>query len=100
MYPHERSLVEQYDSSIFAIIGVNSDPTPEFLRQVMKDKDLSWSSFFDGGGTSGPIATRWGVHGWPTVFVLDHEGVIQGRNRQDLDGVIARLVAAAEKKDG
>ncbi len=92
MYPHERSLVQKYENKPFAIVGVNSDPTPEFLRTVMKEKDLTWPSFFDGGGTGGPIATRWGVRGWPTVYVIDHNGIITDGHRGNLDEVIERLV--------
>ncbi len=96
MYPHERSLVEDYANKPFTILGVNSDPTLAFLREVMAEKDLSWPSFFDGGGTGGPIATKWGVRGWPTVFVIDAEGVIRYRGRSEIDAWIERLVAEAE----
>ncbi len=92
MYPHERSLVQKYQDKPFAIVGVNSDPTLDFLRNVMKEKELTWPSFFDGGGTGGPIATRWGVRGWPTVYVIDHNGIITEGNRGNLDEVIERLV--------
>lgn len=95
MYPHERSLVQKYENKPFAIVGVNSDPTLEFLRTVMKEKDLTWPSFFDGGGTGGPIATRWGVRGWPTVYVIDHNGIISEGDRGNLDEAIERLVKAA-----
>ena len=30
----------------------------------------------------GPIATEWGVYGWPTIFVLDEEGVILHVNKR------------------
>jgi hypothetical protein len=99
MYPHERSLVKQYDSSVFAIVGVNSDPSADVLREEMKKEDLTWPSFFDGGGTSGPIATRWGVRGWPTVYVIDHKGVIRSADRGDLDAVVAKLVAEAKSEE-
>ena len=29
------------------------------------------------GGTHGPIPTAWNVHGYPTVYILDHRGVIR-----------------------
>ncbi len=97
MYPHERSLVEQYAEAPFVIVGVNSDDTIETLQAVMKKEKLTWPSFFDGGGTGGPIATQWGVRGWPTIFVLDREGVIRYRGRGDLDKNIADLVEEARK---
>lgn len=95
MYPHERSLVEKYENKPFAIVGVNSDPSLELLRQVMKEKDLSWPSFFDGGGIGGPIATKWGVRAWPTIYIIDHEGFIRSTDRNTIDEVVERLVEAA-----
>ena len=96
MYPHERSLVEEYARAPFSIVGVNSDKTLQDLQAVMKKEKLTFPSFFDGGGTGGPIATQWGVRGWPTIFILDHEGVIRYRGRGNLDEVIAELVKEAE----
>ncbi len=95
MYPHERSLVKKYADKPFAIVGVNSDEDLTDLRKVVKKKNLSWPSFFDGGLIGGPIATRWGVRGWPTVYVLDGKGVIRYRNARGkkLDEAIEALMA-------
>ena len=97
MYPHERSLVTKFADAPFVILGVNSDGSPETLRAAMEREDITWRSFFDGGGTDGPIATQWGVRGWPTVYVIDHEGVIRSTNgRGDaLDEALERLIPAA-----
>ncbi len=97
MYPHERSLVEQYANAPFAIVGVNSDDTFDTVQAAMKEEKLTWPSFFDGGGTGGPIATQWGVRGWPTVYIIDHEGIIRYKGRSDLDTIIADLVAKAQE---
>jgi hypothetical protein len=80
MYPHERSLMEKYADAPFMIVGVNSDDDRERARRVCEEKNLSWPSFYNGGGTDGPISTRWGVRGWPTVYVIDHEGIIRETN--------------------
>ena len=94
MYPHERSLVKNLANKPFALIGVNSDDSPETVRAAMKREDITWRSFFDGGGTDGPISTRWGVRGWPTIYVLDHEGVIRFKDvRGDaMDAAIEELL--------
>ncbi|NOG55408.1 MAG: TlpA family protein disulfide reductase [Planctomycetes bacterium] len=89
--------MEKYADAPFAIVGVNSDDSLEALNAAMTDENLTWSSFFDGGGTGGPIAVQWGVTGWPTVYILDHKGVIRYKGRSDLDETIAELVAEAEK---
>ncbi len=95
MYPHERSLVKKYADAPFAIVGVNSDSNVDALGMTMKTESITWPSFFDGGGTGGPIATQWGVRGWPTVYIIDHEGVIRHTSRGNLDEVIEKLVNEA-----
>jgi len=98
MYPHERSLVKRLANEPFALIGVNSDADREALKGAMKEEGITWRSFWDGGGTGGPIATAWGVSGWPTIYVLDAEGRIRFKNTRgaDLDRAVDTLLA--EKK--
>jgi len=79
MYPHERSLVEKYQDKPFVIVGVNSDSNREQLKKTVVREKLTWRSFWDGGTTQGPIASRWNVFGWPTVYLIDHQGVIVGQ---------------------
>ena len=101
MYPHERSLVKRLADQPFALIGVNSDGDREKLKQTLKDENITWRSFWDGGNTSGPIATRWNVSGWPTIYVLDHEGKIRFTGVRGeamdkaVDGLLAEMQAAA-----
>jgi hypothetical protein len=99
MLPHERSLVKEMDGKPFTIVAVNSDATKEQLKKILKDEEITWPQFFDGGGTSGPIATAWNVSGWPTLYVLDGKGVIRAKNLRDeaLAKEIRALVAETEK---
>ena len=98
MFPHERSLVKQLADKPFALIGVNSDGD---LEQAQKDnvrKNITWRSFWNGEhGTAGPIATRWGVTNWPTIYVIDAKGVIRykGVRNNELDDAITTLLAEA-----
>jgi hypothetical protein len=81
MYPHERSLVKQLADQPFALIGVNSDGDLATIRETVKEKNITWRSFWNGPeGTGGPISRRWGVRGWPTIYVIDAEGVIRFKN--------------------
>ncbi len=97
MYPHERSLVETYANRPFSIVGINSDDR-ETLQKVEGDGTILWRSFWDGGDTSGPIASAWNIRGWPTIYVIDHEGVIRYKDVRgdDLDAALEELVAEAE----
>jgi hypothetical protein len=94
MIPHERSLVEKLKDQPFVLIGMNSDPK-ETLRSAMVSEKITWRSFWDGGSTSGPIATRWNIHGWPTIYVLDAKGVIRAKNLRDdaLEKKVEELLA-------
>ena len=60
----------------FALIGVNSD-SKEKVQAALKRENITWRSFWDGGNTGGPIATQYGVQSWPTIYVIDHEGIIR-----------------------
>src|SRR5262249_22055426 len=80
MYPHERSLVKRLEGKPFALLGINSDQDRDDLKKVLEKEKITWRSWWDGGGTSGPIATAWNVHGWPTIYVLDEKGVIRYKN--------------------
>jgi peroxiredoxin len=77
MYPHERSLVKRLEARPFALLGVNSDSSKEELKNAIEKEKMTWRSFFDGPGTGGPIATKWKVQGWPTLYVIDHNGIIR-----------------------
>ena len=77
MYEHERSLVKRLQDKPFALIGVNSDQDRIALKQVLKKEKITWRSFWNGGGTSGPIARQWRVSNWPSIFVIDAKGVIR-----------------------
>ena len=76
MYPHERSLVARMKGRPFTILGVNSD-TAERYKKAIEENEITWPSFWDGGRTGGPIAAKWEVSSWPTIYVLDADGVIR-----------------------
>ena len=93
MYPHERSLVSRLAEEPFALVGVNSDPVEKY-RTAIEREEITWPSFWDGGSTDGPISTKWGVFGWPTIYILDHEGVIRAKNKREeaMDEVVDQLL--------
>ena len=96
MYPHERSLVKRLKDKPFALIGVNSDANKETLRPRMVEENITWRSFWNGPkGTSGPISEAWNVWGWPTIYIIDHKGVIRARNKrgEEMDEVVDMLLA-------
>jgi peroxiredoxin len=108
MIPHERSLVKKLAGQPFALIGVNSDPKRDELKERLAKEEITWRHFWD-KTTSGPIAKAWNIHGWPTTFVIDQDGIIRHRDLRDADAekaieeLLAKLPAKkddAKKKGG
>lgn len=102
MYPHERSLVQKLEGKPFALVGINSDTTKEAVKKAMEEEHITWRSFWNGGSTSGPISTAWNIQSWPTLYIIDHKGVIRHKHvgspgDKTLDEEIEGLVAEAEK---
>jgi|SRR5215469_1785769 len=102
MYPHERSLVKKLADKPFALIGVNSDQDKAELKKAMEKENITWRSFWD-VTTSGPIATRFAIEGWPTLYVIDAKGVIRHKHvgspgDKVLDDEIEKLLKEAEEK--
>src|SRR5262245_41144652 len=105
MYPHERSLVKKLADKPFTLIGVNSDNDLNELKKVLQDEQITWRSFQNQRGAkgAGAISDDWNVQGWPTLYVIDHKGVIRHKwegspGDKVLDEAIEKLVAEAEKK--
>ena len=81
MVPHERALVKRLEGKPFALIGVNLDKDQEEQKRVEEKNQITWRSFFD--GRQGPIAKKWKIQGIPTIYVLDHQGVIRYKDLRD-----------------
>jgi thiol-disulfide isomerase/thioredoxin len=79
MYSHERSLVTKLADKPFLLLGVNSDKDRAALKGTVTAEKISWRSFWNGGGSNGPISQAWGVQAWPTLVLIDHKGVIRQR---------------------
>lgn len=92
--PHEKKLVQRLASQPFALIGVNGDEDPKKGRDVAAKTGINWRSFWN--GRDGEIARAWNLKGWPTVYVLDKQGVIRFKHVRDkeLDAAVDELLKA------
>ena len=102
MVPHERSLVKRMSDKPFALIGVNGDDTDPDLETKNTEKEISWRSFKNKRDDQPSIAEEWNVQGWPTLYLIDHEGIIRHKwlgspGDETLDKEIDALVAQAEE---
>jgi len=114
MIPHERELAKRYAKRPFAIVGVNGAERDEetvrkAVKEHVKEHQIAWRSFKDYMlKEKREISRCWNVSGWPTVFVLDHRGVIRLKfsgkpgDTAPLDKLLDGLVkkAEADAKEG
>jgi len=97
-YPHQREMVQRLAGRPFALLGVNGDDDKAVVRQVVEGQKLAWRSWYDGGGAGGRIMKQWQVDAFPTVYVIDHKGVIRhkGLRGPKLEAAVVKLLAEAE----
>jgi hypothetical protein len=93
MYPQEPAMVERHHGRLFALLSVNTDADRTTLREAIGKGEITWPCWRD-GGPSGPITLRWGIDRFPSVFVLDHKGVIRHRDLRGeaLDRGVDRMI--------
>jgi len=98
MHEHGRSLVKKLEDKPFVIIGVNSDADRAKVKDLSAKKGPPWRSFWDGGSLNGPIQNQWNIQAWPTMYLIDHKGVIVGQTYPIGEGaaLIERTVKEAE----
>jgi hypothetical protein len=103
MIPHERSLVDKWKDRPFALLGVNSDNTSTdkgmaLYKEKQKEMGVTWRSFRNEGNTPN-ISDDWRVRGWPTLYFIDHDGVIKHKNirgEAEMEKVLDEMITAAE----
>lgn len=103
-YPYHRFMLELYEDKPVVLLGVNSDGQLETIRQTKADEGLDYRTWWDGHTTvptAGAIATAWNVLEWPTIYILDEDGVIRHVDKRggDLIATVDRMLAEMGERD-
>jgi hypothetical protein len=103
LIPHERALVARHTDKPFALVGVNGDGTREQVAATLAKEGITWRSFKNQRPGRPKISADWNVEGWPTLYLIDHQGVIRERwigapLAEELDRAIDELVEAAARR--
>jgi peroxiredoxin len=98
--PKEIEMMRANSKRPFTILGICCDQQTN-LKDFLAKRDLPWPNIVD---PSASIANTWGVYGFPTWILIDHQGLIQGRwvGGQDIaevEAAVEKAVQIAEKKD-
>jgi len=99
MIPHERSLVKKLEGRPFALIGVNTDSDREMVKTRSEKDQVTWRSFYDKTG-GGHICRAWSINSFPSIFLIDHKGVIRYTDLYDnnqIEQAVEKLLAERER---
>lgn len=98
MYPDIRKLGTELAVKPFAILAVMGDQNIGTVIHDTQSGDIRWRTWFD--GDSGRIATTWNIQAWPTLYLIDHNGIIVARQTDrsygGLKSAIDALLAAQQ----
>jgi hypothetical protein len=88
----------------FALIGIHiGGLNAKQLKEVTEKQNITWRSFVDAGNAgAGPIATKWSLSATPTLYVIDHKGVIRYKwagapGEKVMNAALDKLIQAAEE---
>jgi thiol-disulfide isomerase/thioredoxin len=92
LVPRERELVARLKDQPFAFLGVDCKDDQGTARQAMAREKMTWPSWYDGAADRGPIAERYHVRSWPSIFVIDAKGIIRARHYFSVDLDVDKLL--------
>jgi thiol-disulfide isomerase/thioredoxin len=97
MIPHERDMVKKFKDKPFTFISVSADAEKKTLTDFLKDTSMPWVHWWS--GPSSGMVKDWNVQFFPTIYVLDSEGVIRYKHirNQELEDAVEKLLAEVKK---
>lgn len=103
MIPHEREMTKKLKTRPFTLLSVSCDDEQDTLIKFFENTPMPWDHWFDGQG--GTVAKTFRVRAFPTLYLIDHTGVIRNKwigNPGDdkLEKAVEELVIDAEKAKG
>ncbi|MDY3561796.1 redoxin domain-containing protein [Gemmata sp. JC673] len=104
MIPHERQMVKRLEGKPFELISVSVDEKKETLEKFLEKEPMPWTHWWDNGQDT-PILKTYRVRGFPTLYLIDHTGVVRHKwsgapDDKELDRAVDDLVKAAVKAKG
>jgi len=75
MIPHERELVKRCAGQPFALVSISVDAEKETLARFLQKEPMPWIHWHN--GDEGGVITALAIESYPTIYVLDSQGVIR-----------------------
>ena len=98
MIPHEREMVERLKDKPFALVSISADEKKETLTDFLAKEKMPWTHWWN--GSEGGIIDDWDVKYYPTIYVLDAQGVIRHKDLrgEELEKAVNSLLAETTKE--
>ena len=78
----------------FEVVGISLDKNREQMLQFTKDNGMPWPQYFDGRVWDNTVATRFGIEGIPTMWLVDKQGRVRNTDPGgDLEAEVTKLLA-------
>ena len=96
MIPHQQKMVARLADEPFTLLGINSDgESRSALKEKFENEKVTWPQIVE--GKEYPLSGAWNVHGFPTIYVLDHEGIIRARGFLQMEEIEKTVDEQLEK---
>jgi thiol-disulfide isomerase/thioredoxin len=104
MIPHERDMVKKLKDKPFVLVSVSVDDKKETLTEFLDKEPMPWVHWWQ-DGQQNPVMKKFRVRAFPTMYLLDHSGVIKHKwvgnpGNDKLDKAVDEAVEAAIKAKG
>ena len=98
MIPHERDMVERLKDKPFALVGINADTDKKDLTDFLAKEKMPWAHWWN--GPDGGVLEDWNVRYFPTIYILDAQGVIRHKDlrNQEMEKAVEKLLKEIEPK--
>jgi len=84
MIPHEVEMVHRLKDKPFKFISLSMDNSPEIVKAFIKKRPMPWIHWYS--GPKGDLAKRLNITQYPTIIIIDKEGVIRYRFNGAISG--------------
>jgi thiol-disulfide isomerase/thioredoxin len=92
--PHVKEAYEKLHAKGFEIVGISFDDNKEKLESFVAKEKMEWPQYFDGKGWENKYGQEYGIHGIPTMWLVDKKGNLRDVSaRGQLAEKVGKLLA-------
>lgn len=97
MIPHQSEMVERLRDEPFALLSVSCDNQRETIEEFLEEREMPWNHWWVSQDSE--FKKTLNISTYPTVIVLDAEGVIRHKNikGEELEEAVELLIEEAKK---